>query len=137
MEDDFDAEMLEISDPRKKLKMFIDDNKVAEVGVLCDLGYCGSCYTWQSGKSPGTIVRERLDRFLAKESYITMVENFEVINMPIHRFDHSHILFKARSEEHFKRGVKAFKFEALWLSTEECREVVPLKITRVAASLTK
>lgn len=60
-----------------------------------DLGYKGSIFTWQRGLSPGTMIRERLDRFLGCDEWSLIFPCVEVQHFPIHRSDHAPIMLKA------------------------------------------
>ncbi|XP_021836918.2 uncharacterized protein [Spinacia oleracea] len=95
-----------------------------DVCGLRDMGYKGSCFTWKRGKTPETFIRERLDRFLADTEWCNLFPHFSVRHFPIYSSDHAPILLDASN--YYERGgnVKAFKFEALWLSSEECGKVV-------------
>ncbi|XP_010694404.1 uncharacterized protein LOC104907208 [Beta vulgaris subsp. vulgaris] len=116
---------------------------------LRDLGYKGSVFTWQRGNSMATLVKERLDRFLANNGWMAMFPYSEVIHFPIYKSDHAPILLKfGKDKTRYKKG-KLFRFEALWLSKEECAEVVAkawkdwgsdaitVRVAGVAASLSK
>ncbi|XP_021716657.1 uncharacterized protein LOC110684510 [Chenopodium quinoa] len=88
------------------------------------LGYKGSCFTWQRGLSMETLVQERLDRFIAMDSWCSLFPRFEVIHFPICHSDHAAILLKCGDEFDRERKEKIFRFEKLWLSNEECAKVV-------------
>lgn len=116
---------------------------------LRDLGCKGSVFTWQRGNSMATLVKERLDRFLANNGWMAMFPYSEVIHFPIYKSDHAPILLKfGKDKTRYKKG-KLFRFEALWLSKEECAEVVAkawkdrgsdamtVRVAGVAASLSK
>lgn len=40
--------------------------------LLWDLGFTGSCFTWQWGKLYTTLIHKRLDRFLATDTWCEM-----------------------------------------------------------------
>ncbi|KAL2926933.1 Phosphoglycerate kinase [Bienertia sinuspersici] len=88
---------------------------------LQDLGYKGSCFTWQRRRTAETMIR---DRFLAKKRWLALFPNYEVRHFPIYKSDHAPImLIVDRRKEEKWRG-KLFKFEALWLSKDECRSII-------------
>ena len=89
-----------------------------------DLGFKGCCFTWQRGNSPSTLIQERLDRMLANEGWCDIYPSWEVLHLPRYRSDHAPLLLKTGVNDSFRRGSKLFKFEALWLSKEECKNVV-------------
>ncbi|KAL2922937.1 N-acyl-phosphatidylethanolamine-hydrolyzing phospholipase D [Bienertia sinuspersici] len=113
--------------------------------ALRDLGFKGSPYTWSRGKSVDTLVRERLDRYLASQRWCALFPNVVVTNLPVNNSDHGPILLK---EEVRQRGTrsKMRRFESLWLSNENCEKVVKEKWnedecmeapTRIAQTLEK
>lgn len=71
-----------------------------------------------------TRVRERLDRFLADDGWTTLFPYFEVLHFPIYRSDHAPILLKFGKENRRNKNGKVFRFDAMWLSNEECGGVV-------------
>ncbi|XP_021775080.1 uncharacterized protein LOC110738941 [Chenopodium quinoa] len=83
--------------------------------ALRDLGFKGSIFTWERGNSMSTFVRERLDRFLADESWCSMFSNHEVRNLPILKLDHAPILLTTEKKNSDEGGDTGFKFEQLWL----------------------
>ena len=89
-----------------------------------DLGFKGSRFTWQRGNSPATLLRERLDRILADDEWCNLFPSWEVVHLPRYRSDHSPLLLKTGINDQFRRGNKLFKFEAMWLSKDECATVV-------------
>ncbi|XP_021744637.1 uncharacterized protein LOC110710620 [Chenopodium quinoa] len=91
---------------------------------LRDLVYKGSIYTWERGISIDTLVRERLDRYAASNGWCSMFPYAEVINFPICQSDHAAILLKFGEKDECDRKGKIFRFEALWLSNDECSKVV-------------
>ncbi|XP_021773354.1 uncharacterized protein LOC110737301 [Chenopodium quinoa] len=94
--------------------------------ALRDLGFKGSVFTWERGNSMETFVRERLDRFAADDDWCNLFPDFEVRNMPIFKShsDHAQILLSTEKKRERHNVCSAFKFEALWLSQEECGSVV-------------
>ncbi|KAL2933374.1 Unconventional myosin-XVI [Bienertia sinuspersici] len=91
---------------------------------LRDLGYRGSCFTWQRGSQPNTFMRERLYRFLADEEWCNIFPFFEVFHFPIYKSDHAPIILPASSSNNKGKQEKMFKFKALWLSKDECQDVI-------------
>ncbi|XP_021722855.1 uncharacterized protein LOC110690338 [Chenopodium quinoa] len=91
---------------------------------LCDLGYWGSIFTWKRGTDPTTFVRERLDQFLGDNNWCSLFPYYEVRHFPIYHSDHAPILLTASDHPEDGRRSKQFKFEALWLSSDECGKVV-------------
>ncbi|XP_057246803.1 uncharacterized protein LOC130589540 [Beta vulgaris subsp. vulgaris] len=91
---------------------------------LRDLGFRGSTFTWQRGNDPDTLIRERLDRFLASEDWCALFPYSWVRNFPIYKSDHAPILLSADVAPPRRSRKKLFYFEALWLSKPKCQEVV-------------
>ncbi|KAL2929163.1 hypothetical protein RDABS01_034574 [Bienertia sinuspersici] len=91
---------------------------------LHDLGYQGSCFTWQRGVTMETLIRERLDRFLACEDWCNLFPSREVRHLPIYCSDHAPIILTAGKETNMWAKKKLFKFESFWLSKPECEDVI-------------
>lgn len=91
--------------------------------VLRDMGFRGNMFTWQRGNTPATFVRERLDRFLANEGWCNLFPNAAVVHLPIYCSDHAPLLLKTENVASTQKS-RMFRFESLWLSKEECAEVV-------------
>ncbi|KAK1367590.1 hypothetical protein POM88_033682 [Heracleum sosnowskyi] len=89
-----------------------------------DTGFKGSGFTWQRGNTPRTLVRERLDRFLANDNWCELFPQYEVSHLPIYRSDHAPILLKADVTGRGYAGDRRFIFEALWLSNVDCEKVI-------------
>ncbi|XP_056697297.1 uncharacterized protein [Spinacia oleracea] len=98
--------------------------EVIDSCALRDLGYKGCIFTWQHGNTVNTLIRERLDRYLADEDWVYLFPHNEVLHFPIYRSDHAPILLKCGTENVRKKGKKLFRFESMWLSSEECGRVV-------------
>ena len=61
---------------------------------------------------------------LANEDWCNFFPSWEIIHLPRYRSDHAPLLLKTGVNDAFCRGQKLFKFEALWLSKEECGKIV-------------
>lgn len=91
---------------------------------LQDLGYSGSCFTWQRGKQRSTLVRERLDRVLATTSWCSLFPEASVRIFRIHRLDHAPMLLSYEGKHTHYKSRNSFKFEPWWFSSDECEHVV-------------
>ncbi|XP_021759598.1 uncharacterized protein LOC110724485 [Chenopodium quinoa] len=91
---------------------------------LRDLGFKGNIFTWERGNSMSTFIRERLDRFLAGDGWMSLFPDYEVRNFPIYSSDHAPIMVYLKKQVASDGGGKSFKFERLWLSREDCVTVV-------------
>ena len=89
-----------------------------------DLGYRGGKFTWKRGIDENTMIRERLDRFLASEDWNTLFPHSMVRNFPIYKSDHAPILLETTTAHRGRGSKKRFHFESLWLSNPACHEVV-------------
>lgn len=98
--------------------------EVIDTCNLRDLGFKGNFFTWQRGNSPSTLIRERLDRFLASMSWCSLFPEAVVVNLHIHNSDHGPILLKEEVTGLKKNKERLLKFESLWLSSDECHQVV-------------
>lgn len=109
--------------PRSERLMDAFREVLDDCGVK-DLGFKGCRFTWQRGNLPSTLIRERLDRMLADEDWCTLFPSWEMLHLPRYRSDHAPLLLQTGTNDAFRRGNKLFKFEAMWLSREECGKVV-------------
>uniref|UniRef100_A0A803NDI2 Uncharacterized protein n=1 Tax=Chenopodium quinoa TaxID=63459 RepID=A0A803NDI2_CHEQI len=97
---------------------------VVNMCSLRDLGFKGSIFTWERGRTRQTYVRERLDQFLADVGWCSMFPETEVRNLPILNSDHAPIIASTIERRNNMWGGNAFKFKPLWLSNNECSGVV-------------
>ncbi|XP_021759621.1 uncharacterized protein LOC110724507 [Chenopodium quinoa] len=93
---------------------------------LRDLGYEGQWFTWERGLSMRTLVRERLDRFVANTKWFDLVTSSLVENLIREKSDHSPIFLKLgmHRRKKKKKKKKRFRFETYWLLDNECEQVV-------------
>ena len=98
--------------------------EAVELCDLHDLGYQGSTFTWCRGNDPNTIIRERLDRFLACDEWGSLFPHTWVRHFPIYRSDHAPLLLGTDEKRNRRGKEKLFYFEALWLANPECQRVV-------------
>uniref|UniRef100_A0A803ML38 Uncharacterized protein n=1 Tax=Chenopodium quinoa TaxID=63459 RepID=A0A803ML38_CHEQI len=91
-----------------------------------DLGYTGNAFTWQRGNSDPTIIRERLDRFIACDRWCELFPHRVVQHFPIYlsRSDHAPILLHVGERVEKRRRQRIFWFETHLLSRPECEEIV-------------
>ena len=97
---------------------------------MSDLGFHGSCFTWKRGNSRATLIRECLDRFMGCARWRELFPWWHVTHLPIYKSDHAPILLKAGLRDPRGSGGRSFKFESLWLSRDECDQVVSDSWTR-------
>ncbi|KAL2925172.1 hypothetical protein RDABS01_019751 [Bienertia sinuspersici] len=101
-----------------EFRLAIDDCR------LRDLGFKGRPYTWQRGNSMDTLIRERLDRFMATMEWSAMFPEVEVLHLAIQNSDHAPLVLKQSVKRDNARGKRSKKFESYWLSNGECERVV-------------
>lgn len=78
---------------------------------LRDLGFKGTVFTWEHGNSMETLVRKRLNRYLADDEWVSLFPCFEVLHFPIYHSDHAPIMLKCGKENDEKRGEKYSGFK--------------------------
>ncbi|KAL2900568.1 hypothetical protein RDABS01_025650 [Bienertia sinuspersici] len=98
--------------------------EVIEDCCLCDLGFKGNTFTWQQGNSLATIIKERLDRFLANIAWCSLFPEEMVFNLNIQNPDHGSILLKQALTRISVTKKWLLKFESYWLSDSGCKQVV-------------
>ncbi|KAB2601289.1 hypothetical protein D8674_002294 [Pyrus ussuriensis x Pyrus communis] len=88
---------------------------------LMDLGFNGPAFTWR-GIRKGDWVEERLDRVIANEKWQNLWPNSQVMHETVLASDHCPVILISNIEG--QKGRKLFRFEAYWVSEEECKNVV-------------
>ncbi|KAB2610947.1 hypothetical protein D8674_018979 [Pyrus ussuriensis x Pyrus communis] len=90
---------------------------------LMDLGFNGPTFTWR-GLRKGDWVEERLDRVMANEKWQQLWPNSHVMHETVLASDHCPIVLSSISDG--QKGRKMFRFEAFWVSEEECKKLVEM-----------
>ncbi|MBA0577062.1 hypothetical protein Golob_023916 [Gossypium lobatum] len=80
---------------------------VLEDCTLRDLGFSGRWFTWERGNLPETNIRERLDRGVAMDDWISLFPNFQVRHMSHSFSDHCPLLITTKQEDK-RRFAKEF-----------------------------
>ncbi|KAB2601993.1 hypothetical protein D8674_002998 [Pyrus ussuriensis x Pyrus communis] len=88
---------------------------------LMDLGYNGPAFTWR-GMRKKDWVEERLDRVMANEKWQQLWPNSQVMHETVLASDHCPVFLISNIEG--QKGRKMFRFEAYWVSEEECKNLV-------------
>src|ERR1044072_705975 len=94
---------------------------------LSEAGYTGYTFTWSNKHQYPATVEERLDYVLVNESWRSLWPHITVQHLSRYKSDHNTILFASsvRRQRRNRRRDRTFRFEQLWLqSEEECTEVV-------------
>ena len=102
--------------------------------ILFDLGLCeleakGQRYTWMNGRENEAFVMERLDKAYASIEWINSYPHYALQNHPILRSDHGSILLDFELQQPFRK--RPFRFERMWLTHTECKEIVERAIGRL------
>ncbi|KAB2606206.1 hypothetical protein D8674_005923 [Pyrus ussuriensis x Pyrus communis] len=90
---------------------------------LMDLGFNGPTFTWR-GLRKEDWVEERLDRVMANEKWQQLWPNSHVMHETVLASDHCPIVLSSISDG--QKGRKMFRFEAFWVSKEECKKLVEM-----------
>ncbi|KAL0345310.1 UNVERIFIED_CONTAM: hypothetical protein Sradi_4362300, partial [Sesamum radiatum] len=69
-------------------------------------------------------VRARLDKACASTEWETLFPEARVRHLPSLQFDHSTILVETVRDQQLDHNKKMFRFEAMWLRSPDCEEVV-------------
>ncbi|XWS30779.1 hypothetical protein CRYUN_Cryun23aG0019000 [Craigia yunnanensis] len=70
----------------------------------------------------GELIKERLDRVLVNLEWMKKFPNMQVINLPTIGSNHSQIVMNTNHND--IKNVRKFKFEASWLTIEECGKII-------------
>lgn len=94
---------------------------------LHDIGYNGTKYTWANNQANEHHIQERLDRYLASQTWIINFQNHTNYHLLRYSSDHCPILldFWANIECRIPKKDKHLpRFEQLWLQDEESNQIV-------------
>lgn len=95
---------------RLKIETF---NRFLFKANLLDLGFVGLRFTWTNGRSLDAIIRTRIDRAHANPNWLNLFLETKVFHLPCLFSDHCPILL--RTNPHYDRGKKPFRFEPFWM----------------------
>ena len=95
-------------------------NMLDEAG-LKDLGFVGKKFTWK-GQRHGGLVRERLDRAVANNLWLTLNSSTKFQHLHSNSSKHQAIIVKL--EGIIPKPNRSFKFEQLWLNDRGCSNTV-------------
>lgn len=87
-----------------------------------DVGSSGPHFTWCNGRSGHQKIRERLDKGLANEEWLSLFPGALVKNLPRFASDHAPIFLDTNGA--LNAGPKPFRFESCWIKDEGSRVVV-------------
>ncbi|KAA3489557.1 reverse transcriptase [Gossypium australe] len=99
--------------PRDERRMENFRNVLANCQLM-DVGFSRNWFTWERGNLPETNIRERLDRGVANDEWMTMFLEVTIQHL-IHSFSyHCPLLINTRMVEKWLNN-RVFKFEAWWI----------------------
>uniref|UniRef100_A0A2N9HFT5 Reverse transcriptase domain-containing protein n=1 Tax=Fagus sylvatica TaxID=28930 RepID=A0A2N9HFT5_FAGSY len=87
-----------------------------------DLGLNGLRFTWSNRREGWANVRERLDRGLCNDDWQRLFPRAGIKHLSAPNSDHSPIILDTHLE--LQKGVRTFRFEAMWARDESSLEVV-------------
>ncbi|XP_041001596.1 uncharacterized protein LOC121247292 [Juglans microcarpa x Juglans regia] len=106
-----------------------------EINGLCDLGYKGDKFTWCNEHLGDHFTKERLDRFVAKNSWTEVFQEVWVEVLPARSSDHKPlVLNKHTIHTRCEDRRKLFIFGACWIKDKDCEEVVSKEWVNVSGS---
>ncbi|KAK7246003.1 hypothetical protein RIF29_40860 [Crotalaria pallida] len=94
---------------------------------LEDVGVKGNPFTWSRRNRNGQPVRERLDRFVANQTWKNMTQNCLVSHLSAPVSDHFPILMYfefIQQRRRLKGRADRFFFETLWAGYENCESII-------------
>ena len=109
------------SSARPPRQMLLFANALQDYG-LTTLPYVGPKFTWQRTYGLHGCVKERLDRCVANKAWFDLFPQAFVDHLSAPVSDHAPICLALRQK--IKRQQRRFRFEAMWLSHEECESTI-------------
>ena len=92
---------------------------------LIDLGFWGDKFIWNNKRPSVANTRERLDRAVANKEWLDAFFASSVSHEFSHALDHMPLLLQIGKDNRLQgRVAQGFKFEEIWLLSEECEELV-------------
>ncbi|KAA3471101.1 reverse transcriptase [Gossypium australe] len=108
--------------PRDQRRMEIFRETLTEC-QLTDIGFSGASFTWERGNLLETNIRERLDRGVANDEWISLFPMGRVQHLPFSTSDHCPLLINTVSVNSYSRHHR-FHFEVWWTMEESFEEVL-------------
>ncbi|CAL1402226.1 unnamed protein product [Linum trigynum] len=109
------------SNTLRRCQLFTERMNLAE---LVDLGFSGVRFTWSRGENMQSYKASRLDRSLYNIRWNSVFPYSSVLHLPRYHSDHCPILTSVAAQPSGQQPMKAFRFEAAWLTDERLRSVV-------------
>ncbi|KAA3453480.1 reverse transcriptase [Gossypium australe] len=115
----FEKQGGQLRDPRR-METFRDT--LANCGLM-DVGFSGTWFTWERGNLSETNIRERLDRGVANEKWLTLFPMGRIQHLPFIISDHCPLLLTTDSDNTIIRN-RRFHFETWWTMEESFEGVL-------------
>lgn len=104
---------------REDFKNALDDSQ------SCDLGFCGTKFTWHNECTDNGFTRDRLDRAMVNKEWCEFYGAVEPLVLASKSSDHNPIFISfCKLDNNRWRKYKKFRFEASWAMDFGYREVV-------------
>jgi hypothetical protein len=82
---------------------------------LADLGFIGLPYTWDNRQQANDNVKVRLDRGLARASFLNLFRTVRVWHVQTTESDHCSLVIECvQGEQRRRRGRHSFRYENMW-----------------------
>ncbi|GMI65678.1 hypothetical protein like AT1G43760 [Hibiscus trionum] len=91
---------------------------------LSNLGYEGTRYTWQKGRTPSTNIRERLDRGVANAAWWDLFSNYSVSHLTHSFSDHCPILVNTTTSVPRSNSSHMFRFDVNWILEDDIENLI-------------
>ncbi|KAL0356430.1 UNVERIFIED_CONTAM: hypothetical protein Sradi_4089900 [Sesamum radiatum] len=92
---------------------------------LADLGFTGPPFTWCNRHNAPSTMMERLDRACANTDWTHLFPDVSVKHEPMTCSDHAALIIHLSDIPEFRsRAARSWRFEAAWLQSTQCEEVV-------------
>lgn len=103
-----------------KKRQFLKPFLQASRGI--DLGFSGMRFTWSNGRSGLACIREKIDRAVVDQQWVTMFPKAEMEHLPIECSDHSMIFLRMEGPGQY--NCISFQFIKAWVSDKSTFSVV-------------
>ncbi|KAK5811740.1 hypothetical protein PVK06_027104 [Gossypium arboreum] len=90
---------------------------------LEDIGYSGTCFTWERGRILENIIRERINKSVATNAWIQLFPTYSLRHLPHSFSDHYLLLIETKVGGMGKRS-RMFHFEVWWVLEESYEEEI-------------
>ncbi|XP_019178334.1 PREDICTED: uncharacterized protein LOC109173550 [Ipomoea nil] len=95
---------------------------VADSGLV-DVPFSGHQFTWVKSRGTDHMIEEKLDRFLANDSWLNMFEGAQALSLSTTYSDHLPLVITPVMRPRTRRKAR-FCFDNMWIREESRREIV-------------